>query len=293
MQPLDGLLVVGLEVAVSAPHCTRQLADLGARVIKLEPPAGDFARYYDNSVGDVSCYFAWANRGKESVALDLKSPADRELAERIVARADVMVQNLAPGAAQRLDLDARSLVSRHPRLVAVDISGYGSGGDRETSRAYDLLVQAEAGSCAVTGTADAPAKPGIPVADIGTGMTAANAILAALLARSQSGQVTLHPTYPFFFRLARAACRTSVASFRPASRNSVSMDPNSSASGTSTARSTICRMACSIWGRSCCMMASMRSSRLGSGAEAFLGLVVDMRTSTGDGRDGFAQTPAR
>jgi crotonobetainyl-CoA:carnitine CoA-transferase CaiB-like acyl-CoA transferase len=187
MQPLDGLLVVGLEVAVSAPHCTRQLADLGARVLKVEPPDGDFARYYDDSVGEVSAYFAWANRGKESVALDLKSPADRELAERILDRADVLVQNLSPGAAARLGLDARSVVARHPRLVAVDISGYGSGGDRETSRAYDLLVQAEAGSCAVTGTADAPAKPGIPLADIGTGMTAANTILAALLARTQSG----------------------------------------------------------------------------------------------------------
>ncbi len=187
MQPLDGLLVVGLEVAVSAPHCTRQLADLGARVIKLESPAGDFARYYDESVGEVSAYFAWANRGKESVVLDLKSPVERELAERILARADVFVQNAAPGAAQRLGLDARSLVERHPRLVAVDISGYGAGGERETSRAYDLLVQAEAGSCAVTGSADAPAKPGIPLADIGTGMTAANAVLAALLARGRTG----------------------------------------------------------------------------------------------------------
>jgi crotonobetainyl-CoA:carnitine CoA-transferase CaiB-like acyl-CoA transferase len=185
--PLDGVLVVGLEQAVSAPHCTRQLADLGARVIKLESHSGDFARFYDDSVGEVSGYFAWANRGKESVVLGLKDPEDRAVVERILAKADVLVQNLAPSAAERLGLDAASAVSRHPRLVAVDISGYGTGGDRETSRAYDLLVQAEGGSCAVTGTAGHPAKPGIPLADVGTGMVAANAIIAALYARDRTG----------------------------------------------------------------------------------------------------------
>jgi crotonobetainyl-CoA:carnitine CoA-transferase CaiB-like acyl-CoA transferase len=185
--PLQGLLVVGLEQAVSAPHCTRQLADLGARVIKIEPPAGDFARYYDASVGEVSAYFAWCNRGKESVVLDLKQDTDRAVAERIIATADVLVQNLAPGAAERLGVDAVAAVARHSRLVAVDISGYGSGGDRDGARAYDLLVQSEAGSCAVTGTADAPAKPGIPMADVGTGMAAANAVLAALLERGRTG----------------------------------------------------------------------------------------------------------
>jgi crotonobetainyl-CoA:carnitine CoA-transferase CaiB-like acyl-CoA transferase len=185
--PLEGVLVVGLEQAVSAPHCTRQLADLGARVIKLESQAGDFARFYDDAVGEVSGYFAWANRGKESAVLDLKDPADRAVVERILAKADVLVQNLAPAAAARLELDAASAVARHPRLVAVDISGYGTGGDRETSRAYDLLVQAEGGSCAVTGTAGHPAKPGIPLADIGTGMVTANAVIAALFARERTG----------------------------------------------------------------------------------------------------------
>jgi crotonobetainyl-CoA:carnitine CoA-transferase CaiB-like acyl-CoA transferase len=186
--PLDGVLVVGLEVAVSAPLCTRQLADLGARVIKVETPdGGDFARYYDNALPGTSSYFGWANRGKESVALDLKTEHGRDVLERLLTRADVFVQNLAPGAATRMGLDATSLVERHPRLVAVDISGYGSGGPRSAARAYDLLIQSESGSCAVTGTADAPAKPAVAVADIGTGMTAANAVLAALLARAGSG----------------------------------------------------------------------------------------------------------
>jgi crotonobetainyl-CoA:carnitine CoA-transferase CaiB-like acyl-CoA transferase len=188
--PLDGVVVVGLEQAVAAPHCTRQLADLGARVIKIETQSGDFCRDYDDAVGDVSAYFAWANRGKESVVLDLKAADDREVAERILAKADVFVQNLAPGAAQRLGLDASATVARHPQLVAVDISGYGAGGGREASRAYDLLVQSEGGSCAVTGTADHPAKPGIPIADVGTGMIAANAVMAALLARSRTGTGT-------------------------------------------------------------------------------------------------------
>jgi crotonobetainyl-CoA:carnitine CoA-transferase CaiB-like acyl-CoA transferase len=185
--PLDGALVVGLEQAVSAPHCTRQLADLGARVIKIESPEGDFARYYDEAVPGTSAHFAWANRGKESVVLDLKAQPGRAAMERLLARADVYVQNLAPGVAGRLGLDAEAARERHPHLVAVDISGYGTGGPREQGRAYDLLVQAEAGSCAVTGTAGHPAKPGVPLADIGTGMVAANAVLAALLARHRTG----------------------------------------------------------------------------------------------------------
>jgi crotonobetainyl-CoA:carnitine CoA-transferase CaiB-like acyl-CoA transferase len=188
--PLDGVLVVGLEQAVSAPHCTRQLADLGARVIKIEGADGDFARHYDDAAAGTSAHFAWANRGKQSLVVDLKSPAGRDAMERLLARADVFVQNLAPGAAERLGLDAAAASARHPRLVAVDISGYGSGGPREQGRAYDLLVQAEAGSCAVTGTAGHPAKPGIPLADVGTGMVAANAVLAALFARSRTGQGT-------------------------------------------------------------------------------------------------------
>jgi itaconate CoA-transferase len=189
--PLDGVLVVGLEVAVSAPHCTRQLADMGARVIKVESPdGGDFARYYDDVVHGTSSYFAWANRGKESVTLDLKTDDGRAALHALIAEADVFVQNLAPGAAERLGFDAKSLCARHPKLVAVDISGYGTGGPRADARAYDLLIQSEAGSCAVTGTTEHPAKPGIAVADIGTGMTAANAVLAALFARSRSGSGT-------------------------------------------------------------------------------------------------------
>lgn len=190
MLPLEGILVVGLEQAVSAPHCTRQLADLGARTIKVESPAGDFARHYDDAVHGMSAHFAFANRGKESVVLDLKSVEGLAAMERLVGRADVLVQNLAPGAAARLGFDAASATSRHPRLVAVDISGYGTGGPRESSRAYDLLVQAEAGSCAVTGTEQQRAKPGIPLADIGTGMVAANAALAALFRRHTTGRGT-------------------------------------------------------------------------------------------------------
>ena len=188
MLPLDGLLVVAVEQAVSAPHCTRQLADLGARVIKVEGRAGDFARHYDEAVHGVAAHFAWANRGKESVVLDLKSDVGRDALEQLLGRADVLVQNLAPGAAERLGLDAASASGRHPRLVAVDISGYGTGGPRAASRAYDLLVQAESGSCAITGTPEAPAKPGIPFADVGTGMVAANAVLAALLRRGTTGR---------------------------------------------------------------------------------------------------------
>ncbi|HEX3705815.1 MAG TPA: CaiB/BaiF CoA-transferase family protein [Mycobacteriales bacterium] len=188
MLPLDGVLVVGLEQAVSAPHCTRQLVDLGARVIKIEADRGDTARFYDGAVGEVSAYFAWTSRGKESAVLDLKADDDRALMESLLARADVLVQNLAPGAAKRLGLDAATACQRHPRLIGVDISGYGEGGTRETSRAYDLLVQAEGGSCAVTGTAGHPAKSGITVADVGTGMVAANAILAALFARERTGE---------------------------------------------------------------------------------------------------------
>ena len=187
MLPLDDVLVVAVEQAVSAPHCTRQLADLGARVIKVETGGGDFARHYDDVVHGTSAHFAWANRGKESVALDLKSATGRAAVEELLARADVLVQNLAPGAAARLGLDAAAATARHPRLVAVDISGYGSGGPRSAGRAYDLLVQSEAGSCAITGTGDTPAKPGVPLVDIGTGMVAANAILAALLARTRTG----------------------------------------------------------------------------------------------------------
>jgi crotonobetainyl-CoA:carnitine CoA-transferase CaiB-like acyl-CoA transferase len=187
--PLEGLLVVALEQAVAVPHATRQLRDMGARVIKIESASGDASRWYDDSVGDeVSAYFAWTSRGKESAVLDLKEEKDRAVAERIVARADVLMQNLAPGSAAKLGLDAASAVARYPRLIAVDISGYGTGGTRDTSRAYDLLVQSESGSCAITGLPGQPAKPGVAVADVGTAMTAANAVLAALYDRERTGK---------------------------------------------------------------------------------------------------------
>ncbi len=191
MMPLDGITVVAVEQAVAAPVCTRHLGDLGARVIKVESRAGgDFARDYDDTVLGMAAHFVWANRNKESIALDLKHARGREVLARLVATADVLVQNLAPGAAARLGLDAAELRARHPRLVTVDISGYGRGGPLQNARAYDLLVQSEAGSCAITGWPDAPAKPGIPVADIGAGMYALTSVLAALLVRERTGRGT-------------------------------------------------------------------------------------------------------
>jgi itaconate CoA-transferase len=190
MGALDGLLVVALEQAVAAPLCTSRLADAGARVIKLERAEGDTARHYDGAVHGTSAYFAWLNRGKESLVLDVKSQPDRELLERMITRADVFIQNLAPGAAARLGLGSGSLVQRHPRLVAVDICGYGSDTPAHDMRAYDMLIQAESGVCSVTGTADAMARVGVSVADIATGLTAHAAILEALLARATSGAGT-------------------------------------------------------------------------------------------------------
>jgi itaconate CoA-transferase len=163
--------------------------DLGARIIKVEDPAGgDFARHYDSAVNGLSAHFAWLNRNKESLAIDLKHADAQAVLARLLPRADVVIQNLAPGAAQRLGIDADSLVIAHPRLVAVDISGYGEDGPISHRRAYDLLVQAEGGSCAVTGWPDRPAKPGIPLADLGTGSNAALGILAALFARAATGR---------------------------------------------------------------------------------------------------------
>jgi itaconate CoA-transferase len=187
-RPLAGVLVVAVEQAVAAPICTRQLGDLGARVIKVENGiGGDFARDYDDVVHGMGAHFVWANRNKESITLDLKSERGREVLDRLIGRADVVVQNLAPGAAARLGLAAAELRARHPRLITVDISGYGVGGPYAAARAYDLLVQAEAGSCAITGTPDHPAKPGIPIADIGAGMYAVSSVLAALLVRERTG----------------------------------------------------------------------------------------------------------
>ena len=187
-QPLQDILVVAIEQAVAAPACTVRLADAGARVIKVEPANGESARHYDAAVAGTSAYFAWLNRGKESAVLDLKDPADLALAHRIVARADIFVQNLAPGATRRLRLGARELCERHPRLIVVDIVGYGQDTPYRDMRAYDMLVQAESGLCAVTGMPEAPSKVGVSVADIATGMNAHAAILEALIARGRSGR---------------------------------------------------------------------------------------------------------
>ncbi|RST85092.1 CoA transferase [Aquibium carbonis] len=187
-RPLDGLLVVSLEQAVAAPYCTRQLADLGARVIKVErPDGGDFARAYDGRARGLSSHFVWTNRSKESLALDLKQDAERDVLLRLVDRADVFVQNLAPGAAERMGLDPETLRKRWPRLITCSISGYGKGGPYEARKAYDLLIQAEAGFLSVTGTPDQTAKAGISVADIAAGAMAFQGILAALLQRARTG----------------------------------------------------------------------------------------------------------
>ncbi|MEU2100808.1 CaiB/BaiF CoA-transferase family protein [Nocardia sp. NPDC019255] len=184
--PLAGITVIALEQAVSAPMCTRTLADFGARVIKVEhPDGGDFARYYDDVVHGQAAHFVWVNRGKESVTLDLKTPAGVKLLHRLLGQADVLVSNLAPGATARLGLAPADLAARHPDLIAVEIDGFGAGGPLSHKRAYDLLVQAESGVCAVTGTADAPAKPGPPVADVTTGLYAALSVLAALCGRAR------------------------------------------------------------------------------------------------------------
>jgi itaconate CoA-transferase len=187
--PLDGVRVVALEQAVSAPFATRQLADMGARVIKVERvPEGDFARYYDAEVRGMGSHFVWANRNKESIALDFKAPAGRAILDELIATADVVVQNFAPGVAEAMELDAAHLVARHPRLIAVDLSGYGAGGPYASRRAYDLIVQAESGSIATTGWADLPAKPGIAIADLTAGLYTYSSVLAALFERERTGQ---------------------------------------------------------------------------------------------------------
>jgi itaconate CoA-transferase len=187
--PLAGILVVALEHAVAVPFATRQLADLGARVIKVERPgSGDFARGYDRSVLGQSSYFVWLNRGKESVELDVKSPGGQEAMAALLARADVFVQNLAPGAAARLGLGASDLLARHPRLICCSVSGYGPDGPYAGKKAYDLLVQCEAGLLSVTGTQEAPCKAGISVADIAAGMYAYSGVLTALYERERTGR---------------------------------------------------------------------------------------------------------
>ncbi|MPY62406.1 CaiB/BaiF CoA transferase family protein [Streptomyces spongiae] len=187
--PLEGITVVTVEQAVAAPFATRQLADLGARVIKVERvDGGDFARGYDTAAGGLASHFVWCNRGKESIALDLKDPRGLQVVRRLVADADVFVQNLAQGAAARLGLDAATLCSAHPRLVAVDISGYGPSGPYADKRAYDMLVQCEAGLVSVTGTPEQPVKAGIPAADIAAAMYAFSGVLAALVRRGTTGR---------------------------------------------------------------------------------------------------------
>ena len=186
--PLDGITVVSVEQAVAAPFATRQLADLGARVIKVERPGpGDFARHYDTTVKGLASYFVWLNRGKQSLSLDLKSAAARAVLDRLIGRADVFVQNLAPGAAARMGLAAEVLRGRDDRLIVCDVSGYAPDGPFGDRRAYDLLIQCETGLLSVTGTQDAPAKAGISVADIAGGMYAFSSILAALYARERTG----------------------------------------------------------------------------------------------------------
>ncbi len=192
-RPLDGVTVVALEHAIAAPFCTRQLADLGARVIKIERPgSGDFARAYDSRVRGLSSHFIWTNRSKESLTLDLKQEAAREVLHQLLSTADVLVQNLAPGAAARMGLSYDALSPQYPRLIVCDISGYGDDAQRpgpyRDKKAYDLLIQSEAGFLSVTGTPESPAKAGCSVADIAAGMYAYSSILAALLQRGQTGR---------------------------------------------------------------------------------------------------------
>jgi len=187
--PLTGITVVALEQAVAVPFATRQLADLGARVIKIERPGtGDFARDYDGSVLGQASYFVWLNRGKESVELDVKSDGSRVALAAMLAGADVFVQNLAPGAAERLGLGAAELLARYPRLICCSVSGYGPDGPYAGKKAYDLLVQCEAGLLSVTGTPEAPCKAGISVADIAAGMYAYSGVLTALYERERTGR---------------------------------------------------------------------------------------------------------
>jgi itaconate CoA-transferase len=189
-KPLTGLLVVSMEQAVAAPTCSMKLADAGARVIKIERAEGDFARGYDAAAKGLSSYFVWLNRGKESVCLDIKKAEDKALLERMLAKADVFIQNLAPGAMARAGFGSEDLRRRHPRLITVDISGYGESGEYATMKAYDLLVQAESGLCSVTGRPEGPGRVGVSACDIACGMNAHAAVLEALIARGITGRGT-------------------------------------------------------------------------------------------------------
>ena len=188
MGALDGILVVALEQAVAAPYCSSRLADAGARVIKIERAEGDFARGYDAAVNGLSSYFVWLNRGKQSLVVDIKQPDDAALLTHLVARADVFIQNLAPGAAARAGFGSDALRQRHPRLITVDVSGYGEGNDYADMKAYDLLVQAESGLASVTGHPAGPGRVGVSACDIACGMAAHAGVLEALIARDRTGE---------------------------------------------------------------------------------------------------------
>jgi itaconate CoA-transferase len=187
-KPLEGLFVVSLEQAVAAPYCAARLADAGARVVKVERAEGDFARGYDSAVQGLSSYFVWLNRGKESLVADIKNADDSALLHRLVAKADVFIQNLAPGAAARSGFGSEDLRARHERLITVDISGYGETGEYATMKAYDLLVQAESGLAMVTGHPAGPGRVGVSIADIGCGMNAYTGVLEALIERGITGR---------------------------------------------------------------------------------------------------------
>jgi len=188
MRDLEGLLVITIEHAVAAPYASSRLADGGARVIKVERPEGDFARGYDAHAKGGSAYFVWLNRGKQSVCLDLKSDDDKQILAAMVAKADILIQNLGPGVMERLGFDPVRLRKDHPGLIICSISGYGHDGPWKDQKAYDLLIQAESGLCAINGTPDGPARVGVSVCDIAAGMTAFQAILQALIARGRTGE---------------------------------------------------------------------------------------------------------
>lgn len=192
MLPLKGITVVALEQAIAVPFATRQLADLGARVIKIERPVtGDFARNYDTTVNGLSSHFVWCNRSKESIVLDLKNEKDKEAFNRLLEIADVFIQNLAPGALERMGYEPKKLIQKHPKLIICSLSGYGSGGLYQNKKAYDLLIQCESGLVSITGSKDTPSKAGISIADIAGGMYVYSGVLTALLNREKSGEGTI------------------------------------------------------------------------------------------------------
>ena len=188
MKDLEGITVIAIEQAVAAPYASSRLADAGARVIKVERPQGDFARGYDSLAKGNSAYFVWLNRGKESIALDLKEPRDLAVLKSMITSADVVIQNLAPGALSRLGMGLDILRGENPALITCSVSGYGEEGPRRDQKAYDLLIQAESGLCAINGTPEGPARVGVSVCDIAAGMAAHAAILQALFARSRTGK---------------------------------------------------------------------------------------------------------